>query len=138
MSINVIWVNKEDSEKIWPQVEPFLKSALMRWLPVYFLCDLLEMVKKDELQLWVVTDNEEKKLYGAALTQILVYPRARIMNIFMLGGKDWKKWKGDISSAMERFARDQKCDFLQSIGREGWSYFPGSFRSAVVLNKVLT
>lgn len=138
MSIDVIWVNKEDAERIWPKVEPYLMSALKRWLPVYFSCDLLEMVQKDEAQLWVVVDSENEVLYGAALTQILIYPRAKIMNVFMLGGRDWKKWKEDISSAMERFAHDQKCDFLQSIGRKGWSYFKGSFESAVILNKVLT
>ena len=138
MSIEVIWVNKNDAERIWPKVEPYLKSALLRWLPVYFLCDLLEMVKKDELQLWIVIDNEEEKLYGAALTQIIVYPRAKIMNVFMLGGQDWKKWKHDISAAMENFAHDQKCDFLQSMGRRGWSYFKGAFESGVILNKVLT
>lgn len=138
MSTDVIWVNKEDAERIWPKVEPFLMSALKRWLPVYFSCDLLDLVKKEEAQLWIVFDSKEEILYGAALTQIIIYPRARIMNVFMLGGKDWKKWKNDISSAMERFAYDQKCDFLQSIGRRGWSYFKDSFESAVVLNKVLT
>ncbi len=138
MSIDVIWVNKEDADKVWGSVEPYLKSALLRWLPVYFTCDLLEMVKRDELQLWIITDNDEEKLYGAALTQIVIYPRAKIMNVFMLGGRDWKKWKENISSAMERFAYDQKCDFLQSMGRRGWSYFKGAFESGVILNKVLT
>lgn len=138
MSASVIWVNKEDAEKVWPLVEPFLKSALKRWLPVYFTCDLLDMVQKDAAQLWIVVDNEQEILYAAAMTQILVYPRGKIMNVFLLGGKDWKKWKHDISSAMERFAYDEKCDFLQSIGRRGWSYFKDSFESAVVLNKILT
>lgn len=138
MSIEVIWVNKEDAERIWPQVEPYLMSAMKRWLPVYFSCDLLEMVQKDKAQLWIVTDSEKEILYGAALTQIVIYPRAKIMNVFMLGGKDWKKWKTNISSAMERFAYDQKCDFLQSLGRRGWSYFDGAFESGVILNKILT
>ncbi len=51
---------------------------------------------------------------------------------------DWKKWKDEISSAMELFARNEKCDFMQSIGRRGWSYFEGAFESAIILNKVLT
>ncbi len=136
--MEVTWVNKEDAERIWPLVEPFLVSALKRWLPVYFAPDLLEMVKKDELQLWVITDNEEEKLYGAGLTEIRIYPRAKILNLFMLGGRDMKKWKDKWSSAMELFARSQGCDFMQAIGRRGWASFKGAFESAVVVNKILT
>ncbi len=138
MSIDVIWINKEDAARIWPKVEPYLLSALKRWLPVYFSCDLLDMVEKGTAQLWIVIDGKKEKLYGAALTQIVPYPRAKIMNVFMLGGRDWKKWKDNISSAMERFAYDQKCDFMQSMGRRGWSYFDGAMETGVILNKVLT
>ena len=136
--MEVVWVNKQDAEKIWPMVEPFLISALKRWLPVYFSPDLLEMVKKDELQLWIITDNEKEELYGAGLTEIRSYPRARILNLFMLGGKEMKKWKAEWSAAMELFARSQKCDFMQAIGRRGWASFTGAFESAVVVNKILT
>ncbi len=136
--MNVIWVNKEDAEKIWHLVEPFLNRALKRYLPVYFTSDLLEMVKKEEMQLWIITNNEEEKLYGACLSQILPYPRAKICNVMLLGGKDWGRWKDDLSSAIEMFAISQKCDFLQTIGRRGWAYFKGSFESAVVINKILT
>lgn len=136
--MNIIWVHKEEAAKVWPLVEPYLVSALKRWLPVYFSCDLLDMVKKDELQLWIITNNDEKKLYGAGLTQIQSYPRARIMNIFMLGGRDLKKWKESFCDAMETFARSQKCDFIQATGRRGWVSFRGAFESAVVVNMVLT
>lgn len=138
MSIKVIWVNKDDADKIWSKVEPFLRRALLRWIPVYFTCDILEMVRKEEAQLWIVYDGNEEILHGAAVTQIINYPRGKVMNIFLLGGDNWKKWKNDISSAMEMFARNEKCDFMQSIGRRGWSYFDGAFESAIILNKVLT
>lgn len=138
MSISVIWINKEDAERIWPQVEPFLVSALKRWLPVYFSSDLLDMVKKDQLQLWIITDNDAKKLYGSALTEIRNYPRAKMLNIFMLGGKDMNKWKAKMEGAMETFAYSQNCEIIQAIGRSGWAHFKGAFQSAVVMNKILT
>lgn len=136
--MNIIWVNKDEAEKVWPMVEPFLVSALKRWLPVYFSCDLLDMVKKDELQLWIIADNDEKKLYGASLTALRQYPRARMMEIFMLGGKEMRRWKEKYLDAMEMFANSQKCDFIQATGRRGWIGFRGGFESAVVVNKVLT
>lgn len=136
--MEIIWVNKEEAGKIWPQVEPFLISALKRWLPVYFSPDLLDMVKRDELQLWIITSNEEEKLYGAALTSIRQYPRARMLDLFMLGGRDMKKWRNDWEAAMDCFARAQKCDFMQASGRRGWVSFKGAFESAVIVNKILT
>lgn len=135
--MEVTWVNRQDAEKIWPSVEPYLVSALKRWLPVYFPCDLLDMVKKDEAQLWIVTNNKEKKLYGAALSQIIPYPRARVLNLFLLGGKDWKKWKDDWSGAIKVFARSQNCEIIQAIGRRGWSAMPEAFESAVITNLIL-
>lgn len=139
--MNITWLNSEDAGKVWPLVEPFLVSALKRWLPVYFASDLLGMVQKGELQLWIITENNREKLHGAALTEIRNYPRAKIMNIFMLGGKDMPKWKEDFCDAMEMFSRSQGCDFIQATGRRGWSAFGksrGAFESAVVTNMVLT
>lgn len=136
--MNIRWVNKDDAEKIWPNVEPYLISAMKKWLPVYFSCDLLDMVKKDEAQLWIITNDKEEQLYGAGLTQIVPYPRARIMNLFLFGGRELKKWRKEFPAAVEVFARSQKCDFMQSIGRRGWAWFPGCFESAIVVNKILT
>lgn len=136
--MDVIWVNRNDAEKIWPQVEPFLISALKRWLPVYFSCDLLEMVLKDEMQLWIIVDQKEERLYGAGLTSIRQYPRARMMDLFMLGGREMKKWRDKWEAAMDLFAKSQQCDFMQASGRSGWASFKGAFQSAVIVNKVLT
>ncbi len=135
--MEITWINKDDAERIWPKVEPFLVSALKRWLPVYFSVDLLEMVKNDKLQLWIITNNEEEKLYGAGLTQILIYPRMKMLSIFMLGGKEMKKWKESWSDAMEYFAHSEGCECIQAIGRRGWTSFRGAFESAVVVNRIL-
>lgn len=135
--MDITWVNKNEAEKIWPFVEPFLVSALKKWLPVYFSCDLLDMVKDDKAQLWIITNNKEEKLYGAGLTQIVPYPRARILNLFLFGGRDLNKWRKKFPEAVELFARSQGCDFMQAIGRAGWAWFPGCFQSAIVVNKIL-
>lgn len=135
--MEVTWINKEDAERIWPKVEPYLISALKRWLPVYFSVDLLEMVKEDKAQLWIITNNKEEKLYGAGLTQIIPYPRAKILNIFLLGGKDMKKWKEKWTDAMEYFGHAQGCEFVQAVGRRGWVSFRGAFESAVVVTRAL-
>lgn len=135
--MDIIWVQKEDAKKIWPKVEPFLVSAMMKWLPLYRSSDLLDNVQEDKMQLWIITDNKEEKLYGAGLTQIHAYPLAKLLNVFLLGGKDMKKWKNDFPAAVELFAKSQGCEYLQAIGRRGWTYIPNGFESAVVMNKAL-
>ncbi len=135
--MNVIWVNKDEAEKIWEQVEPYLISALKRWIPAYFSTDLLAMVKKDEAQLWIITNNEEKKLYGAGLTQIIPYPRTKLLNLFLLGGRDRGKWKDILLNAMKMVAKAEYCEFIQIIGRRGWLRIPGAFESAVITTLLL-
>ena len=138
MTVCVRWVNKEDAEHIWPLVEPFLESALKRWLPVYFSKDLLDGVKKNVMQLWIITDDEKEILYGAGLTEIREYPRAKLLNLFLLGAKNMDKWRDQLSAAVEMFAKAEKCEFLQIIGRSGWNKYPDAFQSAVIVNKVLS
>lgn len=138
MSTEVRWVNKDDAERIWPMVVPFLESALKRWLPVYFPEDLLDGVRNGVMQLWIITDDEKEILYGAGLTEIRPYPRAKILNLFLLGAKNMDKWKQQLSAAVEMFAKAEGCDFLQIIGRKGWERYPDAFHSANIVNKVLT
>lgn len=138
MSTSITWVNKHDAVKIWPLVEPFLLRALTRWLPVYFSEDLLEGVQEDKMQLWIITDNEKEVLYGAALTEIREYPRAKMVNVFLLGGNNMGKWRKDLQRAIEMFAKEENCEFAQVIGRDGWNILDGAFKSAVIFNKVLT
>lgn len=133
-----MWVAKKDVEKVWAQVEPMLLGALKKNIPLWNTDDILEAVMKDEMQLWIAYDDDDKKLLGSVITQILVYPRGKLVNVFLLGGNNIKMWKDKMAEKIEAFAREEKCLYLQAIGRKGWQpLFPDMFETAAIIIKVL-
>lgn len=136
--IESIWVPKHQVSKVWILVEPLLKSAIMKWLPVWDTADLYDEIQNDTKQLWIAYDAQKERLYGAVITEIITYPRAKIANVMLLGGNNIKEWKDEMGSAIESFARTEGCYALQASGRKGWqNLFPDMFESASIINKIL-
>lgn len=136
--IQVMWVSRMDVDKVWAGVEPLIDAAIKRWLPLMDTDDVLKSLHKDIMQLWIAYDDEKKKLYGAVVTEILPYPKAKMCNVFLLGGNDIRLWKDEMGAAIEDFAKKENCAFLQAMGREGWhKLFPDMFESATIINKIL-
>lgn len=136
--MDAMWVAKKDVEKVWPQVEPMLLGALKKNIPLWDTDDILEAVMKDEMQLWIAYDDDDKKLLGSVITQILVYPRGKLVNVFLLGGNNIKMWKDKMADKIEAFAREEKCLYLQAIGRKGWQpLFPDMMEVSSIIIKVL-
>lgn len=136
--MDAMWVAKKDVEKVWLQVEPMLLGALKKNIPLWDTDDILEAVMKDEMQLWIAYDDDDKKLLGSVITQILVYPRGKLVNVFLLGGNNIKMWKDKMADKIEAFAREEKCLYLQAIGRKGWQpLFPDMMEVSSIIIKVL-
>jgi len=136
--MEAMWVGKPDVAKIWAQVEPMLLGALKKNIPLWNTDDILEGIMKDEMQLWIAYEDDEKKLYGAVITQIMNYPRGKLVNVFLLGGNNIRMWKEKMAEKIEIFAREENCLYLQAIGRKGWQpLFPDMFECATIIVKVL-
>lgn len=132
-----IWVGKQDVNGVWDKVEPFIVKALKRWIPAWRPADLKKDIENDTMQLWIAYNDEEKKVYGVCMTQVMQYPLLKALHVFLVGGIDFKKWQNNWVEAAEKRAREEKCDILQATGRRGWLHIPGAFESAVVINKLL-
>lgn len=136
--MEAMWVAKKDVDKVWLQVEPMLLSALKKNIPLWNTDDIYEGVMKDEMQLWIAYEDEEEKIYGAVITQVMVYPRGKLVNVFLLGGNNIRMWKDKMAEKIEAFSREEGCLYLQAIGRKGWQpLFPDMFESASIIIKVL-
>ena len=136
--MDAMWVAKPDVKKVWAQVEPMLLGALKKNIPLWNTQDILDGVMKDEMQLWIAYDDDDQKLLGAVITQIMIYPRGKLVNVFLLGGNNIKMWKDKMAEKIERFAREEGCLYLQAIGRKGWQpLFPDMFETANIIIKVL-
>jgi len=63
--IEIVWVGKNHLDKVWPSVEPLLKSAIMKWLPVWDTDFFYTQIMEDTKQLWIAVDNEKEAIVGA-------------------------------------------------------------------------
>ena len=73
--------------------------------------DVVEGLYKGTMQLWPA----EK---GCIVTEIVVYPRKKMLNVF-LGGGDLEQIL-DMHENVIEWAKAQKCEALTMTGRFGW------------------
>lgn len=136
--IEAIWVHKNQLDKVWLTVEPLLKSAIMKWLPVWDTQDFYAQIMDDTKQLWIAVDNEKESVCGAVVTEVVQYPKAKVVNVVLLGGNNIREWKDIMGEKIEEFSNNEDCYALQSMGRKGWqALFPDMFTSAEILTKIL-
>ena len=74
--------------------------------------DVLEQISTGELQLWPGQDS-------VVITQIITYPRKKVLHIFLAGGNQ-KELKG-MDPYVVQWAKDQGCTALTFTGRLGWA-----------------
>jgi hypothetical protein len=106
-------------ETAWPQVQPYMEGAAEYTYGRYTAEDIKQGILTKPQQLWIAFDADNKIL-GAVVTEIVVYPRLRSLVMHFTGGVDLKSWKPDMLSMLQRFAKENGCDVIESYGREGW------------------
>lgn len=74
--------------------------------------DVLEQISTGELQLWPGQDS-------VVITQIITYPRKKVLHIFLAGGN--QKELKEMDPYVVQWAKDQGCTALTFTGRLGWA-----------------
>jgi len=90
----------------------WIENALMYSGGTHEFIDIVNGVLSGTMQLWA---GER----GCAVTEITVYPRKKILHVFLAGG-DMEQILDFQESAAE-FARINKCDSMTIAGRRGWT-----------------
>ena len=79
--------------------------------------DFLPFLVASEMQLWVAI--EDKDVLAAMITQIIPYPRKRVLRILVLAGAEMDKWLPFLPE-VEKWAKDIGCSHIECWGRKGW------------------
>lgn len=111
-------VPKEHIEAVWPQIEEYLKGAADYTYGRFTVEDIKQGILTKSQQLWVAFDD--KKIYGAVVTEIYVYPQTVALTMHFTGGVELKKWKKPMLELLQKFGRDHGCKIIESYGRPGW------------------
>lgn len=97
---------------VWPEVRDYLIPAIERD-GNYSDEDVLTRIQMRDMQLWVMPN-------AAAVTQIHVYPRRKVLVIAYLGGSGMSEWIEELMDTMEEYGRAMGCDCVDTYGRKGW------------------
>lgn len=106
---------------VWPRIEEFVAKGLNDdGLGRYSAEDVLELLRKGQLKLWVAYDADEQVFDAAMVTDIVQYPQCRECNIWAVGGENMKRWLHEWIATIEAYACTHGCIRLYTVGREGW------------------
>lgn len=110
-----IWRTMERHGEYMPdpftdEVKEWLQAALDR-TDTHSMEDVIESVGTGHMQLWVGDK-------GAAVTQILNFPRKKILHVFLAGG-DLEQVLDFVPSFMT-WGELQGCSKITMSGRKGW------------------
>ena len=91
--------------------KPYIKAALEYSGGTHDLIDVYEGLHKGTMQLWPAKES-------CLVTEILKYPRKKVLNVFLGGGDltEILSMHEDVIS----WAKEQGCTALTMTGRFGW------------------
>lgn len=118
--MQVSYIAPEYIEVVWSKIEAYLKGAADYTYGRFNVEDIKQGLYTKPQQLWIAYDEDEN-VYGAVVTEILIYPRMRTLVMHFTGGIELESWKPAMLELLQRFAKDSECDVIESYGRMGWS-----------------
>jgi hypothetical protein len=115
----VVLVSPDDISMVWDDVVVFIDEALKHGEGELKSEDLILPLSQGEQRLWVAL--EDGKIIAAMITEIIPYPRKRVLRIITIAAKDghgMEKWY-DFLPMVEGFALNNGCSSLEAWTRKG-------------------
>jgi hypothetical protein len=134
MSVDLICVDPQWNQTVWPLARDFIKAAMERG----GLCSFAEVeadIYRGCVLLWLVWDDPS--IIAAAVTSLNIIDGAKIGTVLAAGGHGLDKF-GPLLSQLEQHFRDEGCIRSRICGRKGWArYYPEYKVKAVILERQL-
>jgi|ETNvirome_6_1000_1030641.scaffolds.fasta_scaffold24040_2 hypothetical protein len=115
----VVLVQPSDISIVWDEVVPLINNALKHAEGELLVEDLILPLSDGHMNLWVAFD--EGIVVAAMITEIIIYPRKKILRVITIAGKDghgMDKWYGFLPM-VEGFALNNNCSSLEAWTRKG-------------------
>lgn len=139
-------VPEEYLELIEEEIEPLLERAAGRTNGFYSIYDLIGFIYGKSHQLWIVADDDSKRILAILMTTIRESLKKRILDLQFAAsvedsGSLLKDFREVMNDELDNFAVINNCDAIQIEGRRGWKKVmePVGYKEvAVVLEKEVT
>lgn len=117
-------------EDVWPNVEGHVRRAvefamLFATSPDISPDEIRELCMSGDKMLWIVADEETRKIEAALTTRIEEKPYGNVLVIDWIGGNRVDEWASDVLKVMEKYAKEYECVALEGAGRVGWTKIIG-------------
>ena len=76
--------------------------------------DVLLALVTGNAQLWRVHDD------AWCVTEIVNYPRKKVANVTLVGGRNAKRWCRELADTCIQWAKHYQADEIRIVGRRGW------------------
>ena len=115
-SCKVALVEAEDIDMVWDDVSPLIEKALRHAEGELIPDDIKKHLDSANLRLWVAL--KDRNVIAAMVTEIIQYPRKKIVRVITLAGKDMSLWY-DFLPMLEGYAIRHGCSSLEAWTRKG-------------------
>ena len=119
MTTQLLLVEPEDVQDVWPKAGPLIEKALAYdYLGSMTSTDALRLILNEHQQLWVGFDTD---IFLAILTEVIHYPKNKVLRILAFStetGHDMNVWYHHLS-VLEEFALTCECTALEAWCRKG-------------------
>ena len=114
----------EHLEDVWLKCEKILKRSCQRSYGRINTIDILYKLGTEECNLWIIFEQDNVNVVGCIITQVHTYPSGlKMLHIEHLAGKHMDNWVYDGVDVLYEYAKDNNCDGVEGIGREGfWNW----------------
>ena len=113
----LLLVSPDILPRIWTWAKPLLIETEETWGEYYTIESLFNMIDKGEAQLWTVNDADG--FFLVLLTELLEFPKVRVLNILTLAGSNLEDSIGFLDY-VENWACKQGATKSIGIGRKGF------------------
>lgn len=112
-------VLREHIEEVWPFIKGYMEGAARYTYGRFTADDIKQDLLTKDQQLWIA--YKDGAIHGAVVTEILQYPRLRVLAMHFVGGHNVPECKPPVMALIKKFAKDHGCDIIESYGRKGWA-----------------
>lgn len=121
--MDVIYIPKEQIDKVWVLAKPYVDEALAYSNSHHHSEHFKDLMLKGKLQLWLLWDDKKttikEKMNGVVVSEIIQRSIKKVFHLPIVTGKNRQRWQHLIEK-LEDFAKDQGCDLMELIARPGW------------------
>jgi hypothetical protein len=107
---------------VWVDVQEMVAEGLRRGRSHWGPLNVLEQLFLGNMHLWLSKTGD--RIEACCVTQILIYPTAKVCSVFVISGENrgnWMKFEHSIAA----WGKAQGCEYMEGYGRKGWGRISG-------------